>query len=311
LFYWVGILSIATSLLLLYELITYTHFQTYTGYALYNEDFFGADIGGHYGLSWTFERDNGVKRFASFFSNPLDLANSTLLTTAMVLSMYTDKKNTLGLTRFGWIVAISTLIAIILALSRASLAAYGVLIYCYALIARKKEIQYLIYSLLGLSILYLLYLIKDKSVLEYIVSTIQLSDSSSLGHLLEWAEGAQSIASHPFGIGLGESGKVAAVLQQNIGGENQFIIVGVQTGILSLFIYIAIYVLIIRNCWKYYPLLTGKAKMLALSLLLIKIAFIFPLFTSNFDSNSYITFLTWLLTGIFISMVEKLKTMKI
>jgi O-antigen ligase len=225
--------------------------------------------------------------------------------------MYTDKKNALRLNRFAWLVALSALIAVVFAISRASLAAYVLLIYFYALITRKKEIQYVIYSLLGASMFYLLFLMKDKNLIEYIVNTIQLNDSSSIGHLLEWVEGTQTIFTHPFGIGLGESGKVAAALQKNIGGENQFIIVGVQTGILSLFIYIAIYVLIIRNCWKYYPLLTGKAKMLALSLLLIKIAFIFPLFTSNFDSNSYIVFLTWLLTGIFISMIQNVKTVKI
>jgi hypothetical protein len=311
LFYWVGMVTIAAAALQIYEVITDTHFQIFSGYTLYNEEFNGTASSGHYGLSWTFERDNGVKRFASFFSNPLDLANSTLVTTAMILSMYTDKKNALRLNRFAWLVALSALIAVVFAISRASLAAYVLLIYFYALITRKKEIQYVIYSLLGASMFYLLFLMKDKNLIEYIVNTIQLNDSSSIGHLLEWVEGTQTIFTHPFGIGLGESGKVAAALQKNIGGENQFIIVGVQTGILSLFIYIAIYVLIIRNCWKYYPLLTGKAKMLALSLLLIKIAFIFPLFTSNFDSNSYIVFLTWLLTGIFISMIQNVKTVKI
>jgi hypothetical protein len=113
------------------------------------------------------------------------------------------------------------------------------------------------------------------------------------------------------GIGLGESGKVSSVLQENIGGENQFIIVGVQTGVISLFIYITIYILVIRYSWNWYPLLTGKAKMLALCLFLIKIAFIFPLFTSNFDANSYIVYLTWLLTGILISMIQKVDPVKI
>ena len=310
-FYWVGIVDIAAACFQLYEVITDTHFQTFSGYSVYNEEFYGEASSGHYGLSWTFERDNGVKRFASFFSNPLDLANSTLVTTAMILAMYTDKKNTLRLNKYGWIVAISALFAVIFAISRASLAAYAIIIYCYAVITKRKEIQYVIYSLIVAAILYLFYLMKDKTLYDYIISTIQLSDSSSIGHLLEWIEGTQTILSNPMGIGLGESGKVSSVLQENIGGENQFIIVGVQTGVISLFIYITIYILVIRYSWNWYPLLTGKAKILALCLFLIKIAFIFPLFTSNFDANSYIVYLTWLLTGILISMIQKVDPVKI
>jgi len=40
---------------------------------------------------------------------------------------------------------------------------------------------------------------------------------------------------------------------------------------------------------------------LGLSLFLMKIAFIVPMMTSNFDSYSYILYLSWLLTGIFIT----------
>ena len=309
-FYSISILSIAAALLLVVEVITNTHFQTITGFSLFNADFFGSEIGGHYGLSWTFERDNGVKRFASFFSNPLEFSSSTLITTAIILALYTQKDNSLRITHFGWIVALSALFSVVLAISRASLIAYVLLIYCYAMITRRREIQYVIYSLLGFATIYLLYLIKDRNLYDYIISTIQLNDTSSVGHLLEWVEGAQSILTHPFGIGLGESGKVAAALQQNVGGENQFIIIGVQTGLISLVIYVGIYILIIRRCLQWYPLLSGKSKMLTLTLLLMKIAFIFPLLTSNFDSNSYITFLTWLLTGIWISLLQKETVLK-
>ena len=170
-FYWVGIVAIAAACFQLYEVITDTHFQTFSGYSVYNEEFYGEASSGHYGLSWTFERDNGVKRFASFFSNPLDLANSTLVTTAMILAMYTDKKNTLRLNKYGWIVAISALFAVIFAISRASLAAYAIIIYCYAVITKRKEIQYVIYSLIVAAILYLFYLMKDKTLYDYIIST--------------------------------------------------------------------------------------------------------------------------------------------
>jgi FtsH-binding integral membrane protein len=63
--------------------------------------------------------------------------------------------------------------------------------------------------------------------------------------------------------------------------------------------------MIIKNAIQYYPIVFGKLKTLTLTLVLMKIAFIFPMLTSNFDSNSYISFLIWLLTGIWISMIQK------
>ena len=105
--------------------------------------------------------------------------------------------------------------------------------------------------MLLLALAYLLYLMKDSNIYDYIISVIQLNDSSSIGHILEWVEGVESIITHPLGIGLGESGKVAAALQNNVGGENQLIIVGVQTGIISLVIYITIYVMIIKNAIQF------------------------------------------------------------
>ena len=304
-FYSVGILTIAAALLLIIEVVTYTHFQSITGFAAFNTEFFGLDNTSTYDLGWTFERENGFKRFASFFANPLEFSTSMLVTVSMVLSIYTQKDNALKPNKFGWIVMAATFISVIMALSRASLISYTLLVYCYALLTKRKEIQYIIYGLIILSIGYLLYLMIDSSIYDYMISVIQLNDSSSIGHILEWVEGVESMIAHPLGIGLGESGKVAAALQNNVGGENQLIIVGVQTGIISLVIYITIYIMIINNAIQYYPIVFGKLKTLTLTLVLMKIAFIFPMLTSNFDSNSYISFLIWLLTGIWISMIQK------
>jgi O-antigen ligase len=96
---------------------------------------------------------------------------------------------------------------------------------------------------------------------------------------------------------------VAAAVQENVGGENQFIIVGVQTGIVSLLLYVGIYVVVVSACYRAYKLYEGNTKKMALALFVLKLSFIFPLMTSNFDSYSYILYLSWLLTGIFITSV--------
>ena len=304
-FTWIGLLSFAAVVLLLYEVITYTHFQTFTEYALFNQEFYGLEPSGRYGLTWSFELNEGLKRFASFFSNPLEMAGATLVTTAMVLSMYTDQNNRIIIDKFGWLVVLSTFVAILFALSRSSLLGYVLLIYVYSLITNRKEITYVFYTAIGIALLYVVYLLNDRHAYDYLISTIQLSDSSSIGHVLEWIEGIQSIIDDPLGRGLGESGRVSAALQENVGGENQFIIVGVQTGIFSLLVYLIVYINLIGMSWQGFKYHQGSIRKLSLALFLMKISFLVPMLTSNFDSYSYITYFSWLLAGLMVTMLSK------
>ena len=307
-FTWVGVLSFVAAGLMVYEVVTYTHFQTYTDYAFFNQDYYGLDVSGHYGLSWSFEINDGLKRFASFFSNPLEMAGSTLVAVSLLLSSYTTKENKIIIDRFGWGVAAATAFAVLFGLSRSSLVGYVLLIYVYSLMTNRKEITYLFYIGIGSILIYLLYLLNDRHTYDYIISTFQLADTSSVGHVLEWIEGIQSMLDNPLGRGLGESGRVSAALQENVGGENQFIIVGVQTGIVSLFMYLSIYVLLLRCYWLGFKKNNTLVRKLGLSLLLMKIAFIIPMMTSNFDSYSYILYISWLLTGIFITAYHEDQT---
>lgn len=307
---WIGLLSFASVGLLLFEVLSYTHFQTYTDYAFFNQEFYGLEPSGRYGLTWSFELNEGLKRFASFFSNPLEFAGATLVTTAMFMAAYTDDKNRIIIDKFGWLVLLSTFVAILFALSRSSLLGYVLIIYVYSLITNRKEITYIFYTAIGIGVLYVIYLLNDRHAFDYLISTIQLSDTSSLGHILEWIEGVQSMMDNPLGRGLGESGRVSAALQENVGGENQFIIVGVQTGALSLLLYFIVYVKIIGMSWRGFKFYGGMIRKLALAIFLMKIAFLVPMLTSNFDSYSYITYFVWLLTGVFVTMLSEPETVK-
>lgn len=302
-FTWVGLLSFAAVVLLLFEVATYTHFQTFTDYAFFNQEFYGVEPSGRYGLTWSFEMNEGLKRFASFFSNPLELAGATLVTTALLMAVYTDQKNRILIDKFGWMVVATTFIAILFALSRSSLLGYVSVIYVYSLITNRKEITYFFYTAIGIGVIYVIYLLNDRHAYDYLISTIELSDTSSVGHVLEWIEGIQSMIDSPLGRGLGESGRVSAALQENVGGENQFIIVGVQTGVFSLLLYVIIYINIIRLSWKGFKYHAGTLRKLALAVFLMKISFLVPMLTSNFDSYSYITYFSWLLTGLMVTMI--------
>ncbi|MFM6969984.1 MAG: hypothetical protein ACKOWZ_06270, partial [Sediminibacterium sp.] len=78
----IGVLTIAVAGVLAIEVLTYTHIQSISGYAGFNEHFFDQNPSGSYGLTWTFEIENGMKRFASLFSTPLELAAASLISLA-------------------------------------------------------------------------------------------------------------------------------------------------------------------------------------------------------------------------------------
>ena len=285
------------------------HFQLFTGYADYNFYIFNQEPSGDYGLSWTFEIEGGLKRFASFFSNPLEHSASTLLTVSVLAALYTKDNNRVRLDNFGWLVLCCTIFAILFSLSRASFISYFLMIFVYAFITKKKIIIRIIHGAFIAVILYLVFFI-DKDMQTFIIETLNFSNPSSLGHLLEWLDGLQAMSASPLGLGLGESGKVSLALSQNVGGENQFIIVGVQAGIIALGLYLAIYVLLIKNAYQWFFTLKGKEKKICLALLLMKIGFIVPMMTSNFESYIYISYISWFISGLFISIIADKKPFK-
>ena len=301
-FYYICLVSMAAALVQLYEVYHYQHFQTMTGYADYNYYIFNQEATGNYGLSWTFEIDSGAKRFASFFSNPLENSSATLLTVSVLAGLYTQNDNKIKLNSFGWLAFASTLTVIFFSLSRASFVSYFFMIYIYSFLTNKKYILWTIHALFVIAVLYFLFLI-GKDMEEFVRNTINFSNPSSLGHLIEWLDGIQAMINSPFGVGLGESGKVSNALGQNIGGENQFIIIGVQAGVIGLGIYMAIYCLLISNAYRWFRRFTGKEKKVALSILLMKIGFIVPMMTANFESYIYASYVSWFISGLFISMI--------
>lgn len=300
-------ISILASVVLLYEVLTYTHFQTMTGYAAYNYRFFGQEASGNYGLSWTFEvADIGksAKRFASFFSNPLEFAAATLLSVSVLAAMFTRQNNQLKVTTFGVIGLACTAFSIFFALSRASMVSYFLLVYVYAFLTGKRKVIRGIHVFFLLAALYIIFFV-NKDIREFVISTINFSNLSSLGHVLEWLDGVQTMIGSPLGIGLGESGRIAGATGENVGGESQLIILGVQVGIIALGVYIAVYVILIRQAFGWFKKLRGNERRLSMVLLLMKTGFIVPMLTSNFESYIYLSYVTWFFSGLFVATIVK------
>lgn len=307
-FHYILLVAIAATAVLVYELISDLHFQTNTGYADYNFYYFGQEPTGNYGLTWTFETETGFRRFASFFSNPLEYAAATLLALAVIAGLYTDDENRLKISAFGQLALVSTFIAIVAALSRAPLASYFAMIYVYAFITRKSYMLKIFHYGFIAAVLYFIFLIQNEDIYSFVVDTITFQNASSVGHIVEWLAGIDAMIRQPLGLGLGSSGKVAGMLGVNVGGENQFIIIGVQAGVIALMLYLLIHIYLLTYTYKWIKILKGNERKIAIMLFLFKIGSVVPLLTTNFENYSYVIYISWFLSGIFIKSITTKST---
>ncbi|HTH82800.1 MAG TPA: hypothetical protein VL490_07680 [Mucilaginibacter sp.] len=309
------LLTIAAAAVLLVEVAAQSPLQFHSGYFEYSYYFFNLDSSGDYGLQTTFTSDSGYTRFASFFTNPLEHAAGTLIALAVIAGLYTRDDNRFNINGIGLIALGASFLSILFALSRAPLASYCLMIYVYALVTKKKLVVNVIQSAFGLAAIYIIYLFyqfeeQHSGIMAVILNTIDFSDPSSIGHLLAWVEGITSIIEHPLGLGLGSSGRVGATLNQNIGGENQFIIIGVQAGIVALILYLLVFILFIKISLKWIPRLKGKERKVCLTVFLIKIGFMVSTFSSEIESSSYVSYVNWFLSGLLISIIMQPKVIQ-
>ena len=303
-FTWIAALSLAAGGVVVLEWIFNIHFQNFSGYNAFNNAIYQVEESGNYGLTWTFEIENGTKRFASFFSNPLDHAAATIFALAVLAGLYTDEGHRLHFSTFGWMALLATLASILFALSRAAFISYFIVVFLYSLITKRKEILALFYTGAGLIVIYVLFFV-EKDFQEFIINTVQFTNASSVGHLLEWIAGLEAMAREPLGLGLGTSGRISALAGDNVGGENQFIITGVQTGVLGLLLYLAIHVVSFVQALRWYPRLEGKEQQICLTLILAKAGLFIPMFTANLESYLYVAYMLWIVNGWVVQIIGK------
>jgi hypothetical protein len=136
--------------------------------------------------------------------------------------------------------------------------------------------------------------------------TLSFRNTSSLGHLIEWLEGLISIYENPLGIGLAMSGNAGGVDQSiKVGGENQFLILGVQMGLLMLIIYILILFKALKTGILMYYKSNGINKHLAFTVTLTKFGLIIPLLTANAELYLFVSLISWFIIGNIENQYQK------
>ena len=277
------------------------------GYAGYLTDFLGQTPQGNYGLNWTFETATGLRRASAFFANPLELASSVLVTgMAAFYAMFYFRPHTTG----RWAAAISWLLiafSVVLSVSRASIMAFAFQSFAAAILLRRTKFALFLVGagLIGFAaaIVY-----TGPQLVDLVTRTLTFENPSSQGHLLEWIEGATAVVHQPLGLGLGTSGPVGARSGVQVGGENQYVIVAVQLGILGLITYVALALGAIRYSWCAYRSTSGVTRALAFVAATAKLGLLIPAFTANIDSYLFVTYISWWLVGFSVQQLMKPET---
>ncbi len=272
------------------------------GYPAYLLEFFGQHAKGHYGLTWTFETASGLRRSSAFFANPLDLATSTLITgVAALYTMFSYRPRTIGrlVSTICWLLIV---VSLMLSVSRASIIAFGIQTIVAALWLGRTRFALLFIGIGVIGTLVVVIMVGPR-LTNFIVETVQFQNPSSQGHLAAWIEGLRAMLDHPMGLGLGTSGQIGARFAQSVGGENQYVITGVQLGIIGFVTYLILQLSAIGYSLRAYRMIGGRAQTLAFIAAAGKFGLLFPAFTSNIDNYLFVTFVTWWLVGFSVQQL--------
>ena len=303
------IIAIAAFCLNLFEKAVGVHFQNFTGYAAFNYAINGMEPTGNYGLAWTFETQTTGMRLASFFSDPLELASSCLMGFAAGLIWYlTTKRENAS---FYILVMLAAVGSLAFSSSRAAFAAFFIMVFFIAVVFKLYRLLAIGASLFVLFVVYVLYLASD-DFYYFVYDTITFQNASSVGHVLEWLLALESMIANPQGIGLAMSGNSGSVEDEvRVGGENQFLIYGVQLGFLGMILYIMVLAAGISKSLKVFRKSkeVNKAR-IAFVAAVTKFGLLLPLFTANAELYLYVSLLTWWMLGYSMTEYNKIKAVE-
>jgi len=287
---------------LCFEFVLSTHFHSIIDFSNYNTLVNEIDPQGNYGLSWSFESQGSSPRYAAFFADPLELSASLLLLTSLLIfNFWNNKKN------INYFLLFMVASAFLFSFSRGAIVACIGIIFYGLLLNKNYKILLIILTLIILSTMGLVYF-GSEEIRYLIIDTLKFENTSSLGHLVEWVEGILSIFENPLGIGLAMSGNASGVDQAiKVGGENQFLIFGVQMGFFSIVIYTLILFYIIKRSSYVYLMTSNFDKHISFIVACTKVGLLLPLLTANAELYLFVSLTTWFFAGYIESRYTEIK----
>jgi len=306
LFQVIFVIAISAFAVNLLEGLINTHLQNFTGYALFNQVVNNMEPSGNFGLSWTFETQAITKRFASFFSDPLELASSVLLGFASGLIWFLTSKREHS---FPYIlVMVCSMGSLFFSSSRAAFGAFFIMIFFIAVIFKLNRLILFGFSLVIIFVAFVIFFASE-DFYYFVIDTLTFQNASSVGHVLEWLSALESMIENPFGVGLAMSGNSGSVSDETrIGGENQFLIYGVQLGFLGMFLYILLLGFSISRSIKVFRNTENvMSARVAFTAAAVKTGLLLPLFTANAELYTYVSWVSWWMVGYAMNEYSKIR----
>lgn len=293
----IGTITLLAVILVVFEKMTGRHFHSTIGYVKYNQQIKDVAPGGVFGLTFTFEAQGGQARFGAFFANPLEFSASMLITVALAVIMLlsvtykSNKQKYLVLAGFAFV-------CVLLAYSRATFIAFFAMMVFMALMLKYYKLLATMFGLAVLTAFYIMFFAVD-DVKYFVLDTITFENSSSVTHVIEWLQAVDSMITNPFGIGLATSGNAGGVDKDlQIGGENQFLIYGVQLGFIGMVLYLSMLIVGIKNSWRAFNRSESRKESVVPFIgASVKFGLIFALFTANAEAYLFISLVSWWLIG--------------
>jgi O-antigen ligase len=155
-----------------------------------------------------------------------------------------------------------------------------------------------------------MFIAKDE-VRYFVLDTITFENSSSITHAVEWFEAIESMISDPQGIGLATSGNAGGVEREvQVGGENQYLIYGVQLGFLGLLLYLGMLLVGIKHAWKAFRLEQNrKDAIIPFVAATVKFGLLLPLFTANAEAYLFVSLISWWMIGFAETSYQRNKSL--
>ncbi len=306
LFQVVFVIAVSAFAVNLMETLIGSHLQKFTGYALFNYAIYDMEPSGNFGLSWTFETQALTKRLASFFADPLELASSVLLGFAAGLIWFLTSKREEGFPYL--VVMLCSMGSLFFSSSRAAFGGVFIMLFFIAVIF--KLYRLILFGVgLGTAFVVFVLLFASEDFYYFVIDTLTFQNASSVGHVLEWITAIESMIENPLGVGLamiGSSGSVDA--ETKIGGENQYLIYGVQLGFLGMFLYILLLGFSISRSIRVFRLTENlMTARIAFTAAAVKTGLLLPLFTANAELYAYVNWISWWMVGYAMNEYSKIK----
>ena len=191
--------------------------------------------------------------------------------------------------------------------SRAAFAAFFVMIFFIAFIFRLNKLILFGVSLAMFFVLYVIFFASEDFYF-FVVDTLTFQNESSIGHVFEWLIALESMIESPLGIGLAMSGSMGSVSEEvRVGGENQFLIYGVQMGFVGMILYILLLAYSIFYAIRVYRntenVMTAR---IAFTGAAVKTGMLLPLFTANAEMYAYVSWTSWWMIGYAMNHYSKI-----